>query len=49
MGSICMRRSANEVYAYRYGAGEIGTQHPSKKTQEVIAVLEGEGEKEEGK
>ena len=30
----------------RYGAGEIGTQRPSKKTREVIAVLEGEGEGE---
>ena len=31
----------------RYGAGEIGTQKPGKKTVEVVAVMEGEGE--EGK
>ena len=36
---------------YRYGAGEIGTQKPGKKTEAVIAVVEGEGEgeKEEAK
>ena len=32
---------------YRYGAGEIGTQKPGKKTEAVIAVVEGEAETEE--
>ena len=27
-----------------YGAGEIGTQKPGKKTEAVIAVMEGEGD-----
>ena len=46
---------SNEMWMFRYGAGEIGTQKPGKKTEAVIAVLEGEGEekgeaeREEGK
>lgn len=35
---------------HRYGAGEIGTQRPSKKMREgVIAVLENEAESEENR
>ena len=31
---------------FRYGAGEIGTQKPGKKTEAVIAVMEEEAEAE---